>query len=319
MKQDKILISEILHMTRYRLLAYFLIFQLSISFGQSVKDFSCATISPQGGQLKNSMNITVLMDVSDRVTGSVSPGFSIVQHDADLSRILTESFICFESNKPIALWRDDLRFIMSPIPNGFQNVQKVNNSSLKFDAKSGVTKGGEILQGKNVLGQLGEIPTEISMDIKELESNILNESNFHGSDIYSFFAFGEVQNFINPDKRNVLIIITDGYIYHTDSKLRASNGVTYFTKRTFDGLGLNLNNYKDILSKPANQLIPLESDVDLKDLEVYVFGVDSGWRSKAIEFMWDQWLDGKVKNIEVYPLQNPAIQEQQILDIVYGE
>lgn len=305
-------------MTKYRFIVIGFLCGISHLYSQSVNNFSCATVSPSANQLGTSLNVSVLLDVSDRVTGQVSPGYSVIKHDVELARIFSESFICFESNKPMSLWQDDLKFIMNPLPSSFENVQKINAASLSFDRKRGVTKGGISLQSKNVLKELGAIPNAVSSEIENLENNISANSSFSGSDIYSFFAYDEVDNFIIPGKRNVLIIVTDGYIYHKDSKLKANNGVTYFTRRTFDALGLNLNNYENILGKQQNQLIPLNQKKLSKDIEVYVFGVDNGWRSKAIEYMWVQWLGNNVKSIEVYPIQNPAIQERQIMDIIYG-
>ena len=62
----------------------------------------------------------------------------------------------------------------------------------------------------------------------------LADGNFIGSDIWGFFNTQAQKTCVMKGYRNVLVIITDGYIYHKDNLVedKANKQATYITKTT---------------------------------------------------------------------------------------
>src|SRR5690606_39976180 len=82
-----------------------------------------------------------------------------------------------------------------------------------------------------------------------------------------YFSFKE-----GVDHRNILIVLTDGYIYHEDKKIMEGNQSSYLVPQLVNRLKLNNKNWKETIENKENGFI--STGMDLSNLEVLVLGIN---------------------------------------------
>jgi hypothetical protein len=130
-----------------------------------------------------------------------------------------------------------------------------------------------------------------------------------GSDIWRFFK-DDVKDYCverDTNYRNILIILTDGYIFHEDSKIQNGNRYTYL-------LTENIRPYR----APANWKQQIDGNNfgliternDLKDLEVLVLEISAGTIKKdedILKYVIQKWLgEMKVPHSAIYSSDLPS-------------
>ena len=77
----------------------------------------------------------------------------------------------------------------------------------------------------------------------------IHDGDYIGSDIWEFFRNKVKDYCIKDDRRNILFILTDGYMYHKDSKFSQEKKTSYLTSKLIKANNLTDSNFKTTIEK----------------------------------------------------------------------
>lgn len=237
------------------------------------KDAATESGTPQGPM---PLNISVYLDLSDRLTRDLTP--SQADRDTAIINHLVDLFIkhCIDSGKIINS-TNHFQVFFYPAPNNSQIAQLARGLNVDL-AKA------EIKQKKV---ELIEMKSRFQNNLSLIYSDAISASQWVGSDIWGFFSNGEVDKLcIRKGYRNILVILTDGYLYHIGNKMKEGEAYSYVIPQTLavansslivrrnglqnlEVLMLEVNPYT---SEQRNKLIPILEDW-LRNMEVGKFVV----------------------------------------------
>lgn len=259
------------------------------------------------------MNITILCDLSDRIDVKKFPE-KPEHYERDLAAVkeLSSYFAKDMESKGAFSAKSKIKVVFSPKPQDPNiNVwaEKLNVDLSKMNSQ----------QKKEVHDN---IQATFADNLGKIYDSALTTSKWLGSDIWRFFK-NDVKDFTvdnNPEYRNILVILTDGYIYHQDSKDKNGNRFAYILPELFDQYKLRKNpNWKDEIAKQDFGLISTRSD--LQNLEVLVLEVTPSANNKndedIIKAVLSKWFDEmKVKRYAIFNSDLPEYTKQRIDDFI---
>ena len=149
------------------------------------------------------LNITIYLDLSDRLVRDLTPSqrerdLAIVEHFTKLFQDSCQSTGIFKS-------KHRLKVLFYPAP---ENTE-INTlaSALVIDMKN--------LPAKDKRVELQKMPSVFKNSLAQIYDETLNAKKWLGSDIWGFFSNKKVDDLcIKKGYRNVLVILTDGYLYY---------------------------------------------------------------------------------------------------------
>ena len=211
----------------------------------------------------DTLNVSVFLDLSDRISPTVHPNPTMEYFMRDtgyISSVVTafENHVAFKKS---ILMNDNIQVFMDPTPPNQEINELLNNLRISLDSDNATLPYIQSI-----------INTYRSTAIKIYEHTIENDT-YIGSDIWSFFKNKAEDYCIDRNKRNVLVILTDGYVYHTNNIIRENNRTSYLTTVLINNENLNLSNWKDQLESGDYGFMPFQN-VDLTNLEVLVLGIN---------------------------------------------
>jgi hypothetical protein len=285
--------------------------------------FSCGSKSPNnitgnttaslpGGPVtpnSKQLNLTILLDLSDRIDPQQNPAQPAhYQRDSSLISYFTNYFIEQMKAKGTYMSKGKMRIIFYPTPKDpgiNETAQKLNIDLTQMDVKG----------KKNVYETL---PTTVASNISSVYNTVITQASWPGSDICRFFKRDVDYMAIEKDSnyRNLLVIFTDGYLYHPDSKEQKRNRYSYLLPQLLDQYKLrNDNDWSDKIDKLDFGLINDRADLDR--LEVLVLEVNASEKHKndedIIRKVLGKWLsEMKVKKWEIFNSDLPSNTEHKI-------
>jgi len=212
-------------------------------------------------------NISILLDLSDRV---IEPPMEPSQKERDLE-IVSSVIDIFRGNmrkKGKHLAKDKLRVIFSPAPldpnvNNIASRLSVDLSEMDNPSK------GEVYDN---------VEKDFEDGLKEIYNLTIDNSRWLGSDIWRFFKY-DVDLCIeqDPSFKNILIIVTDGYLYHEQSEgVKDSdhkNRTAFITPKYLERKGFwNNSNWRNKFDKEDFGLI--SHDRNFENLDVLVLEIN---------------------------------------------
>ena len=258
-------------------------------------------VQPKDKQL----NISILLDMSDRINPEINPDAK--KNDIENIKSITEFFTSNMEELGAYKAKGKIRIFFNPPPSN-SNINSVV-SKLIIDCSKMDNKGR-----KKVYDSLTSL---YSKNLEDVYSETIATSAWEGCDIWSFMK-DDVKDFcIDKDSvyRNILIILTDGYLYHKQSVFNFNNRFTYL---------LSNSNMKPYRNKNWQQLIEkndfgLKTErEDLKNLEVLVLEVkaenpNNKLDEDILQFVLSKWLgEMNVSNYKVYKSDLPANTKSRI-------
>ncbi|MFB6340951.1 hypothetical protein ACE1ET_04490 [Saccharicrinis sp. FJH62] len=253
------------------------------------------TEKPQEKQL----NISILLDLSDRISPKINPDAK--KNDIENIRTITEFFKTNMSNLGAYKAKGKIRLFFSPPPSN-DNINSIVNR-LNIDCSKMDNKGR-----KEVYDNIADL---YSKNLENIYQETIETSAWEGSDIWRFFK-DDVKDFcIEKDTTysNILIILTDGYLYHKQSVFNNKNRFSYL---------LGTSNLKQYRKQNWEELIE-QNDFgikternDLSNLEVLVLEVKAENPNNKIDedilrYLWKKWFkEMNITHNEVYPSALPA-------------
>lgn len=169
-------------------------------------------------QPEKPLNVTILLDMSDRI---IRKNVNPCQQDRDIA-IVNYVVDKFKKNSvkgnKLPSRKDRMKVMFYPTPD----ISQVQIISKNLDVNLAKLQAAE---KKKVLI---EMDTNFSKGLNLLYNQTISSKKWVGCDIWSFFSSGKVDQFCVADSaRNILIILTDGYLYHKDNLLREGNNYSY--------------------------------------------------------------------------------------------
>jgi len=255
------------------------------------------------------MNISVLIDLSDRINPEKypSPAMEFYMRDIGYLESVAKSMETHILDKKVLLIDDKIQVFIDPEPSDQSLNQKISELKVHF-TKDNVTKESIINLSKNY-GSISKLIYE----------SAINDNNYVGSNVWGFFK-NKVEDYcIDDNHRNILVILTDGYLYHKDAKMIEGNRSSYIIPQSIKANGLNNSNWQKIIKEKDFGFIAANDD--LSNLEVLVLGLNpvkgNPYEQDVLNFYWSKWFDEmKVKNYEIKQADLPTHMDKIIQDFI---
>lgn len=243
------------------------------------------------------LNVSVFVDLSDRICPKLHPNPSMEYYQRDLGYInsVVSAFQSHILSKRINLMDDNIQVFVDPLPSNPEINRLINDLRCHFSKKN-VTK--EKIQSLN---------KKYINSTKELYELAIRDNDFIGSDIWGFFK-NKIQEYCIKEKhRNIFVILTDGYAYHKDNVFNLKNRTSYLTPRKVTKLGLTDATWKQKMEQSDCGFI--HNNINLADLEVLVLGINgykkTPFEEDVIREYWKKWF--KEMGIKRYSIKTADI------------
>lgn len=222
---------------------------------------SCCFVSCDTGKgntetenMPQTLNISVYLDLSDRITREMMP--SQKERDIKIVTYIAEKFKNASMGYQLLQSENKMKVFFYPSP------QDKNITTLA--SKLTVDLGKMELKDKKP--KLLSMQKEFAESLGQIYSTALSEEKYIGSDIWGFFSDGMVDKYcIKKGARNILVILTDGFIYDERNKQQnaAGDSCSYLLSNTLgkQHLWIKRNGLKnlDILLMELNPYTPAQN------------------------------------------------------------
>lgn len=216
------------------------------------------------------LNISILLDLSDRIKTDGQK-----EKDSAYISIIANTFLKHLSKKPSIMLEDKLELFFHP------TWPEKNISTISEKLKIHFTSGVAPLLLSQTTRNYNDLPAKLYDFAK-------STGKFPGADIWGFFKYNIKDYCMDDCHRNILIVLTDGFMYFDKSKSQIENKTSYLTPKTIEGLGLSKGDYKKKVNDGDYGFIANRNDLD--DLEVLVIGIpDYSPERDIVEMYWSKW------------------------------
>ena len=158
------------------------------------------------------LNISILLDLSDRlVAKGTNDNVSQMEKDTAIIGYVQRWFIKRQFKNQLQT-NDRIQVLMYPNPNTPQIVQL--QKRLIADLKLEGNKAQAIKSNKEIMKDMPQVWTE---SLETIYNTTISDKHWIGSDVWGFFDVSAKMQCVKSGYRNVLIILTDGYLYHKDT------------------------------------------------------------------------------------------------------
>ncbi len=257
----------------------------------------------------NNLNISILLDLSDRIEQPKS-----IEKDVAYLGSLSKAFVNHIKTKKLVFLEDRIQLFFNPEPSSSAINEIAKNLKISFTKNT----PQELIEQTQTLYQ--NEPLKLYEFAKKDSEGI--KGNYPGSDIWRFFKDNVRDYSMDNCHRNILVILTDGYMYYDKTEMKEGGRTSYLTPNYLSKLNLKKSNWKEEMQKQDLGFIPAAKD--LHDLEVLVIGInslndDNPYALDIIQEYWSQWfkemgvVEGnyKIKNAVI-----PSNMEGVIMDFI---
>ncbi|WKD86422.1 hypothetical protein KCTC32516_01797 [Polaribacter huanghezhanensis] len=252
------------------------------------------------------LNISILLDLSDRIEQP-----KIISKDSAYLSSLSKALINHVKHKKLIMLEDKMQLFFNPEPKD----SKVNEIAKKL--KLSFTRETSKASLEDGISLYSDYPSQLYSLSKE---DAKKSKGYPGSDIWRFFK-DHVEDYCMDDcHRNILVVLTDGYMYHYNTVMKSENFTSYLTQKSLKKLKLNKSTWKKEIEKRKLGFIPVGKD--LKNLEVLVIGIENHntrnpYAKDIIEKYWSDWFDSmNIKNYKIKSADIPSSIEKVIFDFI---
>ncbi|GIQ57097.1 hypothetical protein Flavo103_02330 [Flavobacterium collinsii] len=254
-------------------------------------------------------NISMLLDLSDRISLKKNPNPTMEYYQRDLGYIksVSEAFTQHLKSKRIRQINDKMQLFFNPEPLDPEINAIAKNLRITIDKNNA---------SKNLLNSIN---ANYAAQTSKIYNSAIKDDHFIGSDIWNFFDTKVKDQCIENNYRNILIVLTDGYMYHENTIITEGNRTTYLTPELIRKNGLNAKGWDKKLHEQDFGFIKIEED--LSKLEVLVIGINPGknnpYEEKVIKAYWTKWFtEMKIDRFEIKNVDLPSNMEQIIKNFV---
>jgi len=257
------------------------------------------------------LNISVLLDLSDRIDPAKYPNPSMPYHLRDVGYInsVAEAFSDHIKSKKIKQMNDRMQLFFDPAPLNpdINTISKQLRVSLD---KDNVSK---------------ELIADVEVKYKKLPSELyqlaIKDKHYIGSDTWKFFK-NKIDDCTEEGYRNVLVILTDGYIFYQNSLMTEANQTSFLTPEAIRKNGLTTSDWSAKMTQGHHGFI--KASEDLSNLEILVLGINpdikNPYEEDVIKAYWTKWFEAmKVRRYEIRSAELPSDMDKVIKDFINGK
>jgi hypothetical protein len=262
-----------------------------------------------GRNENTNLNVSFLLDLSDRINPEKypNPSMEYYQRDAAYITSVSEAFQSHLANKKINRINEKIQVFFEPEPLNPDINSISKNLQFALD-KTNISK--EVLH--NVTARYRTEP----LKIYELA---IKDNHYVGSDTWSFFRNKVKDYSIENGHRNILVILTDGYMYHVDNLRTEGNKTTFLTPEYIRSVKLDSPEWATKFKNEEYGFIPATEN--LNNLEILVLGINpdrkNEYEGELIQKYWADWFEKMgVKRFEIKNAELPANMEKIIQDFI---
>lgn len=276
-----------------------------ISCKEDIKKDEAKNKKEETKDFSENYNISILLDLSDRISPEKYPNKTMEYFNRDVGYInsISEAFTTHLQSKKVRQAEDKIQLFFDPAP--FNPAINSISKKLKIEVnKDNISKN-----------LIEEINTLYSSEPSKIYQLAIKDNNYVGSDIWKFFKNKVNDYCIEDGYRNILIVLTDGYIYYEDSKIKEGNETTYLTPEIIRKNALNTADWNKKMESEKIGFINIDND--LSNLEVLVLGINADtknpYEEEVIKAYWTKWLEAmKVKNYDIRNADLPSDMDNTI-------
>lgn len=254
-------------------------------------------------------NISILLDLSDRISLQKNPNPTMEYYQRDLGYIkwVSEAFTQHLKSKRIRQIKDKMQLFFNPEPQD----PEINSISQKLKITIDKNNASKEL--------LNSINSNYALQTSKIYNSAIKDNNFIGSDIWSFFDSKVKDQCIENGDRNILVILTDGYMYYESTKMKEGNRTSFITPELIKKNSLNTKDWEEKVQNGDFGFI--KANDDLSNLEVLVLGINPSranpYEEKVIKAYWTKWFtEMKVKRFEIKNADLPSNMEKIIKNFI---
>jgi len=256
-------------------------------------------------------NISILLDLSDRISPEKNPNPTMEYYQRDLGYIksVSEAFTKHLKSKRIRQINDKMQLFFNPEPKD----PEINSISQKLRIAIDKNNASKDL--------LNSINSNYASQTSKIYESAIKDNNFTGSDIWSFFDTKVKDQCIENGDRNILVILTDGYMFYDSTIMTEGNRTTYITPKLIKKNGMNTKDWEKKFQDQDFGFI--KAGEDLSNLEVLILGINPSrnnpYEEKVIKAYWTKWFaEMKIKHFEIKNADLPSNMEKIIKDFIIG-
>lgn len=255
------------------------------------------------------INLSILIDLSDRISPEKYPNPTMEYYQRDLGYIksISEAFSEHIKGKRIRQINDKIQVFFNPEPLNpdINNISKKLKIELNKDNVS-----------NELINTINSVYVNESIKIYDLA---IKDNNYIGSDIWKFFENNINDYCIDNNHRNVLIILTDGYMFYEDTKFLEDNKSSYLTPELIRRNRLDGKDWNQKIE--AGKFGFIKANDDLSNLEVLVLGINpspnNSYEEKVIKAYWNKWFsEMKVKSFDTKNADLPSNMDKVIKEFI---
>lgn len=205
--------------------------------------FALSSCNKSGKNQKSApkpLNISIFLDLSDRLIRNEAP--PQMARDTQIVSHLVDIFVNKVVNEKIIPCNDHMKVFFYPSPSD-KDVNLLA-SKLEIDLSTMTENPKE----KKLA--LISMKSNFSKSLAQIYESTLKNKNWIGSDIWGFFKKPVNDQCIRQGYRNVLVILTDGYIYDQGDNIKEGHNYSYILPKTLkdksSGLIVRNRDLKDI-------------------------------------------------------------------------
>lgn len=244
-------------------------------------------VTSQTSHTSMPLNLSVYLDLSNRLTRQMTPSQS--ERDKAIIKSLIATFTQRCQKDKAKECSNHFQVFFYPTPDDPQ-ISKLAND---LDCDFGKMDVGSKIDAINSMEQ------RYDAALDQIYSTTMQNKNWIGCDIWSFFSTNKIDHMcIRPGFRNVLVILTDGFIYHDNNVSKIDTTYTY--------IPANVQSSKHTLNVKRK---------GLSDLEVLVMEVNpmSPAQFQVLSEIWSNWLSAmEINHFEIVDTDLPKNNEQVI-------
>ncbi|WP_295119091.1 hypothetical protein [uncultured Chitinophaga sp.] len=294
---------------------FLVLWLLGAGCGQTSPETSDEKPPTSASKTEKQLNLTILLDLSDRIDPKLNSAVPAhIDRDSILISYFTKYFLDQMEKKGSFMAKGKMRIIFHPNPPDAGINQAVKN--LNIDLSKMDTKGKKV-----IYDNLRHTVTE---NISSIYRTAVRQAVWPGSDIWRFFKNDVKEIAVDEDEayRNLIVVFTDGYIYHQDSRDVTANRYAYLLPDLFDKYKLR-NNQSWAAEMDKQDFGLISTRADLQQLEVLVLEVSPSARNKndedVIRKVMEKWFgEMKVARFKVLSSDLPEMTMQKVERFLKG-
>lgn len=174
--------------------------------------YSCGDKKKVEVEEPKSLNISVFLDLSDRLIRNLTPNQTY--RDTAIINYLVDYFRSKTLGPTILKNENKMKVFFYPTPNDTEISTLAQGLNVDIGLKQGVEKRKA----------LDEMKGRFQSNLERIYEETLNAGKWVGCDIWDFFSSKKVDNLcVKNGARNIVVILTDGYIFAENNKIKANN------------------------------------------------------------------------------------------------